>query len=106
MAVERVELPEDAVEFVRQCVAAGGYDDATAVVVAGLRLLEQRDSEERQKLERMRAEVQKGMDDLENGRYIEISSDEDLDALFDQVDREAQMIAGGKKPSVSATETQ
>ena len=44
---------------------------------------------ERWKLERLRAEVQKGMDDLEQGRFIEIANESDLDALFDEVKRRA-----------------
>ncbi|MBX3176336.1 MAG: hypothetical protein KF886_03165 [Candidatus Hydrogenedentes bacterium] len=38
--------------------------------------------DERTKLERLRADVQKGIEDLENGRHTEIISEEGLDALF------------------------
>lgn len=41
------------------------------------------------KLECLREEVQKDMDDLEQGRYTVIRSDEDMDTLFAEVRRRA-----------------
>ena len=52
--------------------------------------------DERTKLERRRAEVQKGMDDLEDGRYTEISSEEDLDAIFVDLRRRSEALRKGE----------
>ena len=106
MPSQPVELPDHESEFVRRCILDGRYKDASAVVQAGLRLLEQQEEEARQKLERLRAEVQRGMDDLENGRYTEINSEEELDAFMDAIDREAELIVKGERDRVSAAETQ
>lgn len=102
MSIERLELPEREQKFVRRCVDEGCFESVDAVVLAGLRLLEQRQEDERRKLDRLRAEVQKGMDDLENGRYVEITSDEELDALFDDVKRRAAARRGNKVHDIQA----
>ena len=89
MTTQHLELSEHDSEFVRRCVLEGRYKDANEVVEAGLRLLEEREEEEeRLQLERLRAEVKKGMDDLEAGRYTEVNSPEELQALFDKVKQE------------------
>lgn len=101
MAVEHLDLPEHEREYVRRCVSEGRYGNEREVVLAGLHLLERQEATERAKLERFRAEVQKGMDDLENGRYTEVNSDEELDAFLDGIDREAEAILAEEKRSVS-----
>ena len=45
------------------------YNSASEVVREGLRLLQQRDDMREAKLNALRAEIQKGIDDLEAGRY-------------------------------------
>jgi len=90
MTTQHLELSEHDSEFVRRCVLEGRYKDANEVVEAGLRLLEEREEEERIQLERLRAEVKKGTDDLEAGRYTEVNSVEELDAFMDGINQEAQ----------------
>lgn len=104
MTTQQLELSEHDVEFVRRCVLEGRYKDANEVVVAGLRLLEERAEEERAQLERLRAEVKKGMDDLEAGRYVEVNSLEELDDFLDEIDGEARLIAGAEPKRVQTTE--
>ncbi len=50
-------------------VSSGMYNSASEVVREGLRLLQQRDEMREAKLTALRAEIQKGIDDLEAGRY-------------------------------------
>lgn len=88
MSTQHLELSEHDSEFVRRCVLDGRYKDANEVVEAGLRLLAERE-EERLQLDRLRAEVQKGMDDLEAGRYTEVNSPEELQTHFDKLKQEA-----------------
>lgn len=95
METQAIELSEQESAFVRRCVLEGRYKDANEVVVAGLRLLEEREEEERLHLERLRAEVKKGMDDLEAGRYIEINGPEELGLVFDEVKRRVAARAAG-----------
>jgi len=58
-------------------------------------------SVERWSVERLRAEVQKGMDDLENGRYTKINSDEKQDAFMDESSREAEASLAEERRRVS-----
>lgn len=104
MTTQQLELSGHESEFVRRCILEGHYKDANEVVIAGLRLLEEREDEERLKLERFRAEVQKGTDDLENGRYIDVNGPEELDAFFDEIDREAEAILNREQAGVRASE--
>lgn len=104
MTTQRLELSEHDSEFVRRCVQEGRYRDANEVVEAGLRRLEEREEEEQRQLERLRAEVKIGMDDLENGRYIDVHGPEELDAFFDDIDREAEAILNRESASVRASQ--
>lgn len=78
----KVELNPAFEKIVREKVESGLYHDADEVVRDALRLLDRQDRIDEEKLEALRAAIQLGIDDVEAGRYIEISSDEELDALF------------------------
>lgn len=64
-----VSLTKELEHIVDQKVKSGLYNSASEVVREGLRLLQQRDEIREAKLLALRAEVQKGIDDLEAGRY-------------------------------------
>jgi antitoxin ParD1/3/4 len=102
METQTIELSERESEFVRRSVLEGRYKDANEVVEAGLRLLEEREEEERLALERLRAEVKKGMDDLEAGRYVEINGPEEMSLVFDEVKRRVAARALGAALDVQA----
>jgi len=78
----KVELNPAFEKIVREKVESGLYHDAEEVVRDALRLLDRQDRIDEEKLEALRAAVQLGIEDVEAGRYTEISSDEELDALF------------------------
>ena len=79
MDYEKIELTEDQAAFVRERVESGDYDDANEVVGEALRLL--RDQQDPEYVAWLRGELQKGMDDIKAGRYVELNSREDIDAL-------------------------
>ena len=106
MAVEHLDLPAHEMEYVRRCISEGRYGNEREVVLAGLHLLERQEATERAKLERFRAEVQKGMDDLENGRYIDVHGPEGLQAFFDDINREADQILRNESVDFRAPEIQ
>ena len=81
----QIEIPEEQAQFIRDIVAAGRYQDENAVVRAALQLLERDEAEYRENLEELRAEVQKGLDDIDAGRYIELNSKEETSAYFEAV---------------------
>jgi len=70
-------LPSRA-KFVRECVDSGSFDSITEVVNEALGLLELRSENEEVRLCVLRAELQKGFDDHEAGRYITFESKEEM----------------------------
>ena len=79
MTSRSVSLPDTLDGFVDQQVASGAFPDASEVVSAGLRLLQHRADRKAARLERLRAAIQVGLDDLERGDFVEVT---DLDAYF------------------------
>ena len=64
-----VSLTTELEQIIDQKVKDGLYNSASEVVREGLRLLHQRDEMREAKLNALRVEIQKGIDDLEAGRY-------------------------------------
>ena len=64
----------------------------------GLRLLEQREREDKAKIEWLRAAAKEGFDALDRGEGIEFESMEDFDAFIDQIGEEVSAeIAAERK---------
>jgi antitoxin ParD1/3/4 len=66
-----VSLTKELEVIVEQKVKTGMYTSASEVVREGLRLLQQRDEMREAKLKALRADIQKGIDDLEAGRIYD-----------------------------------
>jgi len=90
MPMRQVELNEHFDRFIETAVASGRFQDAGEVIREGLRLLEEVEREEQAGLERMRALVQEGIDDLERGDYVTIRSREEMRALLDEIHEEVR----------------
>ena len=73
-------------EFLAACVASGRYQSTSEVVREGLRLLEDRQERRQVELERARALIQEGADQIDRGQVVDGEVffrewDEELDAL-------------------------
>jgi antitoxin ParD1/3/4 len=64
-----VSLTPEIEAIIESKVKSGMYTSASEVVREGIRLLQQRDEMREAKLNALRAEIQKGIDDLEAGRF-------------------------------------
>jgi len=84
MPTQNVNLPEFQAEFIRERIRAGRFKNASEVVRAGLRLLEQHEAENALKLEAMQKAIKEGFDAIDRGRY-EALTDQTLDAFMDAV---------------------
>jgi antitoxin ParD1/3/4 len=89
VATRNISLTEPLDRFIDERVESGDFQNASEVVRAGLRLLRRQTEEDSQKLERLRALVQEGVNDIEAGRYVELAWDE-LDAWLDRVGRRSE----------------
>jgi antitoxin ParD1/3/4 len=78
VATRNVVLTEHQDELIASLVKDGRYQNASEVLRAGLRLVEQQECEYEAKVEALREAAQKGWDDLDAGRYDDVA-DEDLD---------------------------
>ncbi len=84
-----VSLTKTLEAFVRAKVDSGLYNNASEVVRDALRLLEARERAEARQLDWLRAEVQKGIDDVEAGRVFPL----DIEEIIAEVDREDKEMA-------------
>jgi antitoxin ParD1/3/4 len=84
MTTLNIDLPEPLDAFIQAQVGAGDYRDAADVVQAGLRLLKSQTEAQTAKLERLRAAIQVGLDELERGEGIEVT---DIAAWLDGLGR-------------------
>ena len=66
-----ISLTEELEELVQRKVESGRYSSASEVVRAGLRLLEQEDELRETRLAAVRAEVQAGIDQAEQGELVD-----------------------------------
>ncbi len=69
-----VHLTEHYDEFIEAGVQSGRFSDASEVVGEGLRLLEQREEENKARLVWLRGSVQEGLDAAERGEYTSLCS--------------------------------
>jgi antitoxin ParD1/3/4 len=75
MPTRNVVLTDHQHEVIDTLVRSGRYQNASEVMREGLRLIEQRESEDAIKLEALHRAAQVGWDHLEAGRYRDIGDD-------------------------------
>jgi antitoxin ParD1/3/4 len=88
MPTRNVNLTEHFDRFVEDGIASGRFGNASEVVREGLRLLEQREQEDKAKIEWLRAAAKEGFDAADGGDYVTLNSEEELDAFLDGVHKE------------------
>ena len=87
-------LPPDLEEFVNQEVMAGAYETRDQVLAEGVRLLQERT----RKLQRLRGDIQTGLEQLERGECIEIPNEEAHRAFFEDIRARGRARLGAKQP--------
>ena len=78
MPTRNVVLTEHQAELVERLVASGRYQNASEVLREGLRLIEQRDAEDKARLKAFREAIRVGDADIEAGRFVSFSSPDAL----------------------------
>jgi len=82
MPNRNVSLTPKLESFVKDQVAGGMYKTASEVHRVALASLMRRDEERQLRVKKLDEALQRGLDDLEKGRYTSISSEEEQDAFF------------------------
>ena len=86
MPTKNVNLSEKQAKFIRHRVEGGGYRNASEVVRAGLRLLEQREQEDKLKLRALRRLTKKAFGEIDRGKF-DLVEPNALDAFLDKLDK-------------------
>jgi antitoxin ParD1/3/4 len=98
MPTRNVNLTEHLDRFIEAGITSGRFSNASEVVREGLRLLEQREQEDKAKLEWLRTAAKEGFDQLDRGEGIEFESMNDFDAYVDKIGKEVSAeIAAERK---------
>jgi antitoxin ParD1/3/4 len=88
MPTRNVNLTEHFDRFIETGVTSGRFGNASEVVREGLRLLEQREQEDKAKLEWLRAAAKEGFDSIDRGEGVEFETMDDLEAYVHRMGQE------------------
>ena len=89
-------FPDELQQLIADEMSAGSYANPQDVVTAGVQLLRQ----QREELERLKAEVQIGIDQMERGEYNEYSREE-LRELFERLKERARLAGEQSEQTTS-----
>jgi len=85
MPTRNVVLTEHQEELIETLVKSGRYQNASEVLRDGLRLVEQREAEDKGKLKALRAAARIGISALDRGEFKEFESIQDLQAYLNDL---------------------
>ncbi|MEI9813501.1 MAG: type II toxin-antitoxin system ParD family antitoxin [Acidobacteriota bacterium] len=89
MPTRNVNLTEHLDRFVDARVSSGRFSNASEVVREGLRLLEQREREDRAKIEWLRSAAKEGIDSMEQGDYTALNTASEMKTFLGKIRKEA-----------------
>jgi antitoxin ParD1/3/4 len=89
MSMHNVELTQDLERFIEAGVESGRFGNAGEAVREGLALLKERELDESEKLEWLRAAAKEGFDAMERGDYTELHSEQEIEQFLKEIHNEA-----------------
>jgi len=92
-----INLTERFDRFVDEQIEQGKFHNASEVLRAGLRLLEQQEAEEQEKLELLRSLAREGLDELDQGKGVELHGDAELTDFIRSLGEKASKTAAKKR---------
>lgn len=95
MPTRNVNLTGHFDKFIENGASSGRFSNASEVVREGLRLLEQREAEDRAKLEWLQRTTQDAFAALDRGEGIALSSADEMDALVGSTRDELRVARSG-----------
>ena len=97
MTTKNISLTDHYSELVDALVASGRYKNASEVVREGLRLLEQRTSEDERRLELLQQLAAGGFRQLDQGEGVGLNTDDQIAAHISKLGRQAAKLANNGK---------
>jgi antitoxin ParD1/3/4 len=97
LPTKNINLTDHYSDFVEHLVASGRYKNASEVLRAGLRLLEQKTTEEAEKLTLLRHLADEGFDQLDQGQGIELAGERQLPSYIAKLGRRAANTVDQRK---------
>ena len=94
MPTKNINLADHQASFIMTSVKLGRYKNASEVVRAGLRLLEQKEAEDAERLKALRRIADDSFGALDQGKFTTVGGD-NVGAFFDRVD---QRVRSDKHP--------
>jgi antitoxin ParD1/3/4 len=91
MPTRNVNLTEHFDRFIESGITSGRFSNASEVVREGLRLLEQREQEDKAKIEWLRGAAKEGFDAIDRGDYITLRSEKEIDDFLEQIHEEVSV---------------
>ena len=91
MPTRNVNLTTHFDDFIETSTTSGRFSNASEVVREGLRLLEQREAEDKAKVEWLRSAAEEAFAAFDRGEGIELSSPEDIHSLVNEVREEVRI---------------
>jgi len=85
MPTRNIVLTDHQEELLERLVASGRYQNASEVLREGLRLVEDREAEEKARLKALREAARVGVEDIEAGRSRDFNSTAELRAHLDSL---------------------
>lgn len=89
MPTRNVNLTDHFDRFVQSRIRSGRFSNASEVVREGLRLLEQRDSEDRARIEALRSASSQGFAELDRGEGVTFETGREFSAFVDRLQGQA-----------------
>lgn len=93
MPTRNVNLSEQQTKFIRKRIENGGYRNASEIVRAGLRLLEQQEKQDHLKLKTLRRLTTAAFDEIDRGEF-EAVDPAGIDQFIERVDARARASKG------------
>ena len=97
MPTRNINLTDHFDQFVANEIESGRFDNASEVLRAGLRLLEQQKREDREKLKLLRSLAAEAFGQLDQGQGIEIRGERQLTNLVRRIGRRAASSANRRR---------
>src|SRR5271154_6627215 len=99
MPTRNVHLTEHFDKFIEAGIGSGRFSNASEIVREGLRLLEQREEEDRAKLEWLRKAAKEGFDAIDRGDFTVLNSDEEVEQFMREIHDEVSAEISAERRS-------